>query len=437
MQIKDNIDLRVDELKAELESAREKLHRQVDLVCGRSIQMTLKKYEDIKRPTFEKEKFFEFQQKMSNMMQEMQQIINSELKMSFTPSDFHFNSAAMLGKLEHNIEAPEISNESELEESTSDKSSVSTEFVGKLKELLNLLFLKSENDEDYIASASFDKTIHIWSTKSDKCVKSLAEHTSAITSVKYLGGGLIACASTDGLVRICNILSGECESILDGFEVPLAIERLNEELLACGDDKGNQVCEWKSAKVCYTLKQRYVYRLKLLNDNVLLCSDTYGRVYAYELSSKACILDSSEHSGWYKVNDFAPVDEQRFASCGNDKTIRLWDLGERKCTRVIKAGCEVKSLIFVQPNVLVSGCGNGKILFWNVNDGELVETIEAHCGEVYSLLLIEPHRLVSGGKDKLIRVWDLDNQKCLKTLTGHSDIISSLTLIEYKREIEE
>ena len=38
MQIKDNIDLRVDELKAELESAREKLHRQVDLVCGRSIQ---------------------------------------------------------------------------------------------------------------------------------------------------------------------------------------------------------------------------------------------------------------------------------------------------------------------------------------------------------------------------------------------------------------
>ena len=103
---------------------------------------------------------------------------------------------------------------------------------------------------------------------------------------------------------------------------------------------------------------------------------------------------------------------------------------KRECLKVIdKTGCDVFATVLVEPNVLASGCQDGEIRLFDVNSGNLVDTLEGHSEYVFSLMMINQDRLVSGSFDNSIKIWDIKSRKCIQTLTGHDHLTTYFALV--------
>src|SRR5262249_18174702 len=76
--------------------------------------------------------------------------------------------------------------------------------------------------------------------------------------------------------------------------------------------------------------------------------------------------------------------------------------------------------------VLASVAIDRKILLWNVEKGETVDTLDAEF-LIRTLALSPNGKLLAGAGDgPLIQVWDLEAKKTLKPLQGHTDWIPTL-----------
>jgi WD40 repeat protein len=77
---------------------------------------------------------------------------------------------------------------------------------------------------------------------------------------------------------------------------------------------------------------------------------------------------------------------------------------------------------------LASGLGNGKIKIWNISNGIVVNTLEAHTEKINALALLSSGDLASGSDDNTVKIWfsstnsvkssldARDNVNCLKEL---------------------
>mgnify|MGYP002778189262 FL=1 len=128
---------------------------------------------------------------------------------------------------------------------------------------------------------------------------------------------------------------------------------------------------------------------------------------------------------------FSP-DSQILASCGNDRTIKLWDLKTGELIRTIPdahAGAIWSVAIDPGGDKLISGSSDRTIKVWNLNTGVLLRTLAGHT-ETVRALAISPngYTIVSGGADNLVRVWNLNTGQLLSTLQGHTSRIIAIAM---------
>jgi len=94
-------------------------------------------------------------------------------------------------------------------------------------------------------------------------------------------------------------------------------------------------------------------------------------------------------------------------SAGNDYSIRVWDLKDFSCKKVIaKAhGNFITNLGYIENDVFVSTGCDGVIKFWNVNNGNELKSLKDHKGFIYCLGFDKNGAMVTAGDDQIIRVW--------------------------------
>ncbi|KAJ3483492.1 hypothetical protein NLI96_g6274 [Meripilus lineatus] len=121
------------------------------------------------------------------------------------------------------------------------------------------------------------------------------------------------------------------------------------------------------------------------------------------------------------------IDEKWIVSCSKDATIRVWD---RKTLE----------------HRVVSASGDGKMMLWDIGNGERLRTFEGHdrglaCIEfkvkylVHSMsqemnLRLSSHQddtIVSGSNDCKMKVWSASTGECLRTLVGHDMLVRALS----------
>ncbi|RMF88317.1 MAG: hypothetical protein D6741_19400 [Planctomycetota bacterium] len=73
-------------------------------------------------------------------------------------------------------------------------------------------------------------------------------------------------------------------------------------------------------------------------------------------------------------------------------------------------------------NVLASCSEDGTVKLWNMLDGNLIRSINAHGGGVETIDFLPDGRLVSGGRDKTVKVWDAAG-KAIKTFPAFPEIV--------------
>lgn len=135
------------------------------------------------------------------------------------------------------------------------------------------------------------------------------------------------------------------------------------------------------------------------------------------------------------INDVVMSSDGQFALSGSwDKTLRLWDLGSQKTTRMFKGHTkDVMSVAFSADNrQIVSGSRDRTIKLWNTL-GVCKYTIqdEGHSDWV-SCVRFSPNTanpiIVSSSWDKKVKVWNLTNCKLKTNHFGHSGYLNCVTV---------
>jgi WD40 repeat protein len=136
------------------------------------------------------------------------------------------------------------------------------------------------------------------------------------------------------------------------------------------------------------------------------------------------------------VNSIINISNNRFASCSDKGTIRIWDMKEYNCLTSYSADfVAIKTLLFVEKrNLLISGSLSLK--FWDVNytPPQRVHTIN-DVDFVYCLLLLPGRYFASGSKHGHIKIWDLDNFRCVNKFRQPKGDVHFIILVKDYRII--
>jgi WD40 repeat protein len=130
-------------------------------------------------------------------------------------------------------------------------------------------------------------------------------------------------------------------------------------------------------------------------------------------------------------------DGTKFASCGEDRTIRIWQLVSSpnlhaQCVAVIDDGQSrtIRSCEWAPNGKLIASASfDGSVFIWEAQDRSLtswdrIATLEGHDNEVKSVAWnYEGNYLATCGRDKKIWVWERvgrNDFECLSVLDGHT-----------------
>ncbi|MEH1888787.1 MAG: NB-ARC domain-containing protein [Nostoc sp.] len=120
---------------------------------------------------------------------------------------------------------------------------------------------------------------------------------------------------------------------------------------------------------------------------------------------------------------FSP-DSYLLASGSEDQTVRLWDLSNSKCLKILKGhNNRVTSVTFSTDSYfLASGSDDQTIRVWDITTGQCLNTLREHSGRTWSVTFSpNSHLLASGSHDRTVKLWDVRTGTCLHTLQGHTE----------------
>jgi len=241
-------------------------------------------------------------------------------------------------------------------------------------------------DGKRLISSTNQKKVQIWDLAAAGAAATqpvaVFEHAAAVKSARpSADGSRLATLAADNVIRIFDVATGtELERFESGLpaEQPLldlAFAPDQETVLAAGTDKLVHV--WR------------VSALRLLE--------------AHEGPSTAVAF----------VGDGA-----RFATTGEDATVRLWllDAEDKQPTLELKGGEGALSSLAVDAagTMLTAAGADQKIYTWKLADGSLVSTVETPAAITGLSLAGEPLKLAAAGLDRSVRVYSPEDGRLLE-----------------------
>ncbi|BAY23311.1 protein kinase [Calothrix sp. NIES-2100] len=126
------------------------------------------------------------------------------------------------------------------------------------------------------------------------------------------------------------------------------------------------------------------------------------------------------------------------ASSSDDKTIKIWNLQNRKEIFTFKGHKDKVYTLAISPDAqtLVSGSNDKTIKVWNLNTGQEIYTLKGHKDIVNSVAISADNQtIVSGSYDKTIKVWNLKTGQEIRTLVGHQKAVLSVAISSDNQEL--
>jgi WD40 repeat protein/tRNA A-37 threonylcarbamoyl transferase component Bud32 len=122
---------------------------------------------------------------------------------------------------------------------------------------------------------------------------------------------------------------------------------------------------------------------------------------------------------------FSP-DGTLLASCGVDKTVKIWDCPTWRVLRTLTGHSEMVLSVAYSPDgrLLASASADKTVRLWDALTGESKFTLEGHTDAV-RCVAFDPkgHRLASCSRDKTVKIWNVDTGKSQRTLEGHTETV--------------
>ncbi|MEH2421464.1 MAG: NB-ARC domain-containing protein [Nostoc sp.] len=239
------------------------------------------------------------------------------------------------------------------------------------------------SDRQFLASASADRTIKLWSPHTGQCLKTLYGHGSWVWAIAFSpDSNFLASGSYDHTIKIWDLGSGECLQTLQGHPgcvLAIAFSPDGKTLFSGGYEKIVKQWDVKTGNCLHTWE-----------------ADS-NRVWAVAVSP----------------------DTQYVATGGDDSLVRLWDIHTGFSLRTFSGHTsQVVCILFTADGSrMISGSSDRTIKIWHVATGDCLATLENHQNWVWSLSVSpDDQTLLSGSQDETINCWDIGTGECWTTL---------------------
>lgn len=181
----------------------------------------------------------------------------------------------------------------------------------------------------------------------------------------------------------------------------------------------------------------YVFSLAFSPKGNMLASGSYDEaLFLWDVRTQRLMRSHPAHSDPIGGVDFVQ-DGTLIVSCSSDGLIRVWDTATGQCLRTLvhEDNAGVTSACFV-PNgkYILAWTLDSSIRLWNYVEGRCMKTYQGHINEKYSLSGAhgsytnkeETEKrafVVSGSEDGRIVTWDINSKEILQTMEGHEGVV--------------
>jgi len=124
---------------------------------------------------------------------------------------------------------------------------------------------------------------------------------------------------------------------------------------------------------------------------------------------------------------------EKFASCSEDQSIRLWNIGSDYVvyTRCFANNAGSPLCLTYNDEIVLSGWQDGKIRMFSSENGNLIWQIDnAHKGGVISVCLSGSLKyFCTGGYEGEVRVWEMRSREMISHLKEHTSKVTKVKLL--------
>lgn len=153
--------------------------------------------------------------------------------------------------------------------------------------------------------------------------------------------------------------------------------------------------------------------------------DMTNKIYKLDpLSGKYSFTKEVKYHEGFVLNIIPTLSGEGFFSAGRDGKIIQIDIEGNPVKEFVGHTAAVNSLSQAFANELVSGSWDGTAKKWDVETGEVKETMDGHTHAV-SVLTLQNGITITGSQDKKIRLWHQGAQD--KEFDAHEDIVRGFT----------
>jgi len=118
------------------------------------------------------------------------------------------------------------------------------------------------------------------------------------------------------------------------------------------------------------------------------------------------------HDGWVNEVRFSPnIAQPIIVSCGNDKLVKVWNLGDLKLRTNLAGHTGVVNSVTVSPDgsLCASGGKDGMAMLWDLSEGRLLYNLSADC-EITALVFSPNRYWLCAATTRSIKIWDLESK---------------------------
>lgn len=300
-------------------------------------------------------------------------------------------------------------------------------------------------DGHWLASASLDGTLRLWSVQDEQPIHVLEGHKYDVYGVAISADSQwLVSAGKDYTVRLWNLQGGQNLKTWRGHTGGIhSLKLSSDDQLLASSGQNETIQLWR---VQMDSKLRRLHPYKTFSSptrqvspfsNVSFSPDSQTlAINRHDESIALWNLQTGHLDRWSAHNAsiwtvlFSPT-EQIVASSSYDCTVRLWDVQTHHCRHVLRGHESGIRAIAFDPSGqwLASGSFDLTIRLWNVQTGECSGVLQGHTGAIFALAFDSTgHQLVSGSHDQTVRLWDVQTGACLKVLQGHTGAVWTVAI---------
>ena len=282
-------------------------------------------------------------------------------------------------------------------------------------------------DGSIIATASWDKTVKLWS-RDGKNIITLHGHKYGVICVNFSpDGNIIASGSLDGTVKLWS-KDGKLLNTLYGHKGGINSISFSPDgkiIATAGSDKTVKLWSRDGKKITTLHGHKDgVFGVSFSPDgNTIATASGDGTVKLWSKEGKE-LQTLYGHKGGVNSVIFSP-DGNTIATAGWDKTIKLWSKEGKQIRSFPAHDDTINKLSFSHDGKIIASASKDKTAkLWSLN-GQQLDVLIGHDTVVLSVAFSsDGKQIATASEDKTVKLWNLDSRKTY-TLRGHQQLVLS------------